>query len=89
MFLATPVALSPGPGYIFTFDFARAPRITVHADGHFLVTDVPPGQYALILWTPHQSYPVIDPSDASRELVVTVTAGQVSDLGELSVNISE
>jgi hypothetical protein len=52
--------------------------------GQFVFTDIPPGEYALIIWTPVFSMIVIDP-DTGHEMIFQVEADQLKDLGTISV----
>jgi hypothetical protein len=51
--------------------------------GRFLFTNVAPGQYAIIIWTPFGGNPLVDQSGNS--LLFTVKAGEVKDLGIIPI----
>jgi hypothetical protein len=51
--------------------------------GKFLFTDVKPGQYAIIIWTPFGGNPLTDVKGDS--LIFTVNAGEVTDLGVIPI----
>jgi hypothetical protein len=51
--------------------------------GQFVFTDVAPGQYAIVMWTPFGGNPLVDKSGAS--IIFTVNADEVKDLGIIPV----
>jgi hypothetical protein len=51
--------------------------------GRFVFTDVAPGQYAIILWTPYGGNPLVDENEAT--VMFSVSAGEVKDLGILPI----
>jgi hypothetical protein len=51
--------------------------------GRFLFVDVPPGQYALIVWTPIGGNPLVDSSGGT--LLFTVNPDEVKDLGIIPI----
>lgn len=52
--------------------------------GRFLFTDVKPGTYALVIWTPASSFPILD--ETGQHLLIEVQAGEVKDLGVIPIN---
>lgn len=84
VYLGEYVLLTPGPGYLISIRQNGSPHTMTDDQGRFIVEDVKPGKYPLLAWTPHSSHVVPDES-GKKELVVTVTAGKVTDLGKLSV----
>lgn len=54
------------------------------ADGEFLILDVLPGQYGVVVYTPLTSYLV--PGDTNGLLIIEVVAGEVFDLGDIIIN---
>jgi len=51
--------------------------------GRFLFTDVVPGQYAIIIWTPFGGNPLVDGSGNS--ILFMVNPGEVKDLGIIQI----
>ena len=51
--------------------------------GRFLFSDVAPGQYAIIIWSPLGGFPLVDKEGAS--VIFTVSADEVKDLGILPI----
>ena len=48
--------------------------------GQFYFSNVPPGEYAIIIWTPAISMPLKDPR-TKQEIIFRVEPGKVTDLG--------
>ncbi len=69
---------------IIAFSEAEDPVSTQDKTGRFLFTDVPPGEYALALWSPVSSTILQEP-DTEEYLVFEVKAGEVTDLGIIAI----
>lgn len=54
------------------------------ATGRFYFADVPPGKYAIIIWTPVVSMPLRD-AESNTEITFEVKAGEVTDLGVIAI----
>lgn len=52
--------------------------------GEFVFSDVPPGEYALIVWTPIFSMVVLD-QETQQEVIFEVQSGETIDLGAISI----
>nr|WP_290667138.1 hypothetical protein [Ardenticatena sp.] len=52
--------------------------------GRFYFENVPPGKYAIIIWTPVVSMPLRD-ADSNTEITFEVKAGEVTDLGVIAI----
>jgi hypothetical protein len=63
-------------------DKQTAPNSGVDAVGRFAFSEVPPGQYALVLDAVSRTLILRNPTDG-MDLLIEVTAGEVTDLGEL------
>lgn len=85
--LATLLPLTPGPSYLITMDLQHSPKTSVLADGEFIITNTTPGKYVLVLWTPHDSRFIPDPHNPEKELIVTIVAGQIVDIGEVKASL--
>ncbi|MBI5878471.1 MAG: hypothetical protein HZB53_12550 [Chloroflexi bacterium] len=81
------VSSGTGSDFLVTVDPQTSPRAILDSDGKFAAINVPAGSYVLILWLPHDSRFVPDQSDMSKQLVVTVVADKLNDLGVLKVNL--
>lgn len=62
-----------------------APGAMLTGDGRFVIADVPPGEYGVVLFTPDISFLVDDGEGGS--LLVEVEPGQTLDLGRIEVSI--
>jgi hypothetical protein len=83
LYFGTLLPLTPGPDHLINMDLANSPKTTLRDDGRFIVENIPPGEYVLILWTPHESRFVPDPKNPEREFIVAVVSGQIKDIGTL------
>ncbi|HPH98064.1 MAG TPA: hypothetical protein PKW33_18010 [Anaerolineaceae bacterium] len=76
------VYLTPGPDYVVSMDEKVAPRGSTDPEGRFTIGGITPGRYVLLIWTPHHTTAVLDPS--TRQLrMIDVPAGVVTDLGDI------
>lgn len=87
IYLGEQLPLEPGPEYAITFQQDSSPHTMLDADGFFVITDVKPGTYALVLWTPFGSQVIPDPNDATRELQVVIVSGQFTDLHDVGSDL--
>lgn len=87
IYLGEQLPLEPGPAYAVTVQQNSSPKAVTDADGRFAFADVKPGTYALVLWTPFNSVVVPDPNDPAKELQVVITAGQVTQIGDVVANM--
>jgi hypothetical protein len=69
---------------IIAFSEEEDPVSTQDKTGKFLFVDIPPGTYALALWSPVSSTILQDP-ESEDYLLFEVTAGEVTDLGIISI----
>jgi hypothetical protein len=87
LYLGTLLPLSPGPDYLINLDLKNAPSTQIREDGKFIFSNVTPGQYALVLWTPRDSPFVQDPNNPEKELIVNVEPGKIIDIGTQTVSL--
>jgi hypothetical protein len=66
-----------------SLDKITAPRSDPDKDGLFVFADVAPGEYAIVVRTPLNEIVGRSPNDLNKDIVITVTAGQTLDLGEV------
>jgi len=70
---------------VIAFSEDTHPQAVQDADtGVFVFTDVLPGTYALVIWTPVANTVVQDP-ETEATLLFEVTAGEISDLGVVPI----
>ena len=78
--------LQPNSIPIITMRQRASPHTMTDESGNFAFLDLEPGTYALILWTPVNSLVINDP-ETGKGLLVTVEAGAIIELGEITVNL--
>jgi len=84
LYLATLLPLTPGPDFFLNLDPANSPHILLPEDGGFVIANVVPGKYALVLWTPRRASHIPDLNDPNQALIVELIAGQITDLGNVA-----
>jgi len=65
------------------YDAASAPRTDIRDDGTFVIEDVRPGRYGVILDYVMAQILITEPENPENSLVITIEAGAVTDLGNL------
>lgn len=83
LYLGSILPLTPGPDHLITLDLVNSPKTSILEDGRFVVENILPGEYVLIIWTPHDSRYVPDPNNPEQEFIVEVVGGQIVDIGTL------
>jgi hypothetical protein len=81
----SPLRVGDFESHLITILPSSSPRATTDQEGYFLFSDVEPGTHAIVVWTPLNSWVIID-AETGQELLVTVEAGAVADLGEVDIN---
>jgi len=71
---------------VVTMREKASPHMLSSIGGYFGFTDIEPGTYALILWTPLNSVVVPDPA-TGKEFLVTVEAGVITELGDIITDL--
>ena len=84
IYLGEILPLDPGSEYLITLKEQESLHQEVNEDGYIIFDKVTPGEYAFVVWSPLRSVVVPDP-DGELELRIKIEAGQVLNLGELSV----
>lgn len=64
---------------------STSPQATVDGEGNFSFSNVEPGDYGIVLWTPMQSFVAANP-DTEQAYVVTIEPDQVTELGTIVVD---
>jgi hypothetical protein len=88
VFLGQLSPLSPGDSFVITVLPTSAPHTEVDTQGYFAFSDVEPDTYAMIFWTPMSSWVISDP-ETEEAILVTVNAGEVTDLGEVAIDLRD
>mgnify|MGYP000706048733 CR=1 FL=1 len=86
LYLGSLVEMDPGDSYVITMSPSQAPSTWVDTQGYFAFTDITPGTYALVIWTPMNTWVLSDP-ETQNSILVTITEGQINDVGEIFVNL--
>lgn len=71
-------------GFIPVHDQVNDPSGHSDAQGKLVISNIPPGQYALVLFTPLGSV-LVENSATNEALVFDIIAGELLDLGEIVV----
>ena len=61
------------------------PRTFSDEQGYFVISDVPEGEYAVILYSPPFALQIVTHSDGERPQLITVRAGEVVDIETVKV----
>jgi hypothetical protein len=72
---------------VVRIDAASDPRAIVNADGTFMFTSIAPSRYALATVTPRGENVLIIDLDTGKEIIIEVKAGEITDLGEVSISL--
>jgi len=85
LYLAEVSEVVEGGTSVAKLDAGSAPKAVVYQTGAFIFTDIPPGSYALVASiSPANSTLILD-SETSTELVISVEAGDIVDLGTVYI----
>ncbi len=77
-------ANQPNAAPAVSFTFGVDPQTTVHdPDGTFVFTNILPGTYALVIWTPGISFVIEEPEGGFKKIVVE--PDKTTDLGTIVV----
>ncbi len=74
-----------GMPMVARFDRDEAPHTLTDINGRFVFTDVPPGQYTLIVDRISDAFMLKHP-DTGEDFIITASAGEIVDLGEIVYN---
>ena len=69
---------------IVTFSEDEDPSSVQDKEGRFLFTNIPPGIYALAIWSPVSNIIIVDP-DTQNYMLIEVRAGEITDLGAIVI----
>ncbi len=85
VYLGFKIYLTPGPDYTFGLTQNNSPHVATDPNGRFILGDVPPGTYFVVLWSLSGASLATLPGK-TESLEITVKPGEVLDLGTLEVN---
>ncbi len=81
IYLGQKTMAGDGESYFITYQLNSSPNTISNGIGAFVIDDIPPGEYVLILVTPFNTYPVMDKD--MDEIEIFIEGGEVIDLGNL------
>lgn len=84
IYLGTKIEVDPGDEYVISIQDHTSPHSVSTQDGEFLIVDIPPDNYILILVTPINTYPILDINGEYIEM--TIKGGERIDLGDVFTN---
>ncbi len=68
---------------------ASSPMNTTDVDGYFIIPQVPPGEFVVVVGDPYEKHEIIENPDTRMAQTYFVEAGRVTEIGELNVDIGE
>ena len=82
----SPVTIGGSDSHLITVLPSSSPRSATDEQGYFAFGDIEPGTYAMIVWSPVNSWVVSDP-ETGLDILVTVERGAITDLGRVLVDL--
>ena len=79
VYLAKRIESDSGEGYLIGIEKGSSSYGDTNEQGYFVITNAEPGIYALVVWTPYASKPLIDPV-TQQEYWVDISDGDVIEL---------
>lgn len=80
VYLAEKIILDSNGEYILSYTGNSSPHTQTISSGDFLITEIPPSEYVLVLVTPIDTFPIVDEVGNQIELIIS---------GGESINLSE
>jgi len=84
----SPLRIGDSESHVITVLPSSFPNTSTDKHGYFAFLGVEPGTYAMVIWTPVNSWVVSDP-ETELDILVTVEAGAITDLGEVTINLPD
>ena len=81
IYLATKIPVDPGDEYMVSIQENSSPHAQSNGNGEFLITDIEPGEYILVLVTPVSTLPIIDTNNEQIEFLIK--AGELIDFNDI------
>ncbi|MHB8132810.1 MAG: hypothetical protein ACYDH1_01190 [Anaerolineaceae bacterium] len=85
VYLGEKLFLSNGTDYLITLQEKSSPHGETDQNGVFVISDVPAGEYIILLFTPRKSTPVID-EETGKEVTVLVETNVLLELPTYKVS---
>jgi len=82
----SPLSIGNSESHVITMLPCSSPSTMTDKHGYFAFLDVEPGTYAMVIWTPAKSWVVCNP-ETKLDILVTVEAGAITELGEVAIDL--
>ena len=83
-YVANKVPVEGSDEFIFSIQENSSPQFQTNALGEFIIQNIPPGEYVLIMVTPINTLPILNAE--GEEIEITIQGGELLDLGEVFAN---
>lgn len=84
LYIAEKTPLGDSKEYVYSFQEKSSPHSLTDTAGQFIITNITPGAYVVLLTTPFGNYLALDSNN--QEIHLDLIAGDVIDLEEVFVN---
>jgi len=84
----SPLSTGDSDSHVITMLPSSSPSTTTDKHGYFAFLDVEPGIYAMVMWTPVNSWVITDP-ETELDILVTVEAGAITELGKIATDLPD
>jgi hypothetical protein len=81
IYLATKIPVDPGDEYMVSIQENSSPHAQSNSNGEFVITDIEPGEYILVLVTPISTLPILDINNEQIEF--SIEAGELIDFNDI------
>lgn len=86
LYLGELVPMSPGDSFVISMSPTTSPSTLVDVNGYFVFSDIEPGTYALVFWTPLSSWVLSNP-ETRESVTITFEADKTIEVGEIVVDL--
>jgi hypothetical protein len=73
----------------FVLNTASSPMNTTDVDGYFIIPQIPPGEFVIVVGDPYGVNTIIENPDTQMAQTYFVEQGRVTEVGELVVDIGQ
>ena len=73
----------------FVYNTAFSPMNVTDIDGYFIIPNVPPGEFVMVVGDPYELHEIIANPETDTAQTYFVEAGRVTEVGELQVDIGK